>query len=115
MDFNVTYPVLYKNLTQKSDNHTYWLKFKVENKSDSSLTLHLYCGSIDFVDIFIVSPDFPTEIIKDGTLRPHRSDLSFEEKMAGTLPLNLSARVGRGVREPEAENPEVRLQRHRNI
>ena len=89
-EFNVTYPIFYKQVNENPGNKAYWLRFFIQNNSDSSLRLNLYCGTLDFIDMFCTSAGRPLTVIRDGTLRPHDNHLSFEEKMAGTLPLTLS-------------------------
>jgi signal transduction histidine kinase len=44
---------------------------------------------VDFVDLYFVSPGYPIEVSESGTLRPHLKDISYEEKMSGTLPFTL--------------------------
>jgi signal transduction histidine kinase len=88
-EFNDSYLSLYKRLTQSSEHAAYWLKFAIHSNSDSTLKFHLYCGSVDFVDLYFVSPGYPVEVVKSGTLRPHLEDISYEEKMSGTLPIKL--------------------------
>lgn len=89
-DFNISYQTLFARINAQPGTYSYWLKFAIHNKSDSALRLNFFCGLIDFIDMYFISPGYPLKVIEDGTLRPNRNDMSPEEKMAGTISLNLS-------------------------
>jgi hypothetical protein len=36
-------------------HHIFWVKFSLKNISDTSLLLHIYCGTLDYTDLYFIS------------------------------------------------------------
>ncbi|MBS1598942.1 MAG: hypothetical protein JST75_12020 [Bacteroidetes bacterium] len=69
-------------------HHAFWAKFGLQNNSDSTLLLHIYCGDLDNIDIYFISGNH-LQLIQGGSLKRAPVNGSFIEKNYGTTTLSV--------------------------
>jgi hypothetical protein len=53
--FKVPFDSFLKRFNKSAGRFVFWLKFALSNLTDRSLQVYLYCGDINFTDIYFVS------------------------------------------------------------
>jgi signal transduction histidine kinase len=77
-------------LFNKTPAHfNFWLKFRLENKSDSAALVYLYYGEVNFTDLYFISGAQIIQHAQGGNLRNPSSDHSFIRKISPVLPFRL--------------------------
>ena len=82
--FSVPYDSFISILNRAPTRFSYWLKFKLSNLSDSLLKVFLYCGEINFTEVYFVSGRAYEQFERGGDLQNFRSGNSFLPKMTHT-------------------------------
>ena len=90
--FGVPFDLFIKLLNKEPSRHTFWLKFKLANHSDSTAQAFIYCGEINFTEIYFVSGDQSVQFIQGGNLRNFQPGNSFLPKITHTSVLRLQPR-----------------------
>ncbi len=90
INFNVPYSSFSAQLNQNPLKRAFWLKFNLHNNADTSFWLYIYTGTIDYTDVYFISPGHEPEHVQGGYLRSVKSN-SYVEKTSATLPLHLQA------------------------
>lgn len=76
-------------MVNPENSTTYWIKFDLENLSDSVLTLHIYPGYIDYTDLYFISGKNSLLHLARGHLRNQQQEDGLAEQASGTIPLRL--------------------------
>ncbi|MBS1933841.1 MAG: hypothetical protein JST96_07560 [Bacteroidetes bacterium] len=66
--FSIPYQSFFQRINSAPWHKAFWLKFGLENKSDSILKLFIYCGDLNYVDIWSIS-GYTTQLVRGGNLR----------------------------------------------
>jgi signal transduction histidine kinase len=74
------------------NSSTYWIKFDLENVSDSTLHLHIYPGYIDYTDLYFLSGKNSVLHLGRGQLRNQEQEDGLAEEASGTIPMTLLPR-----------------------
>jgi signal transduction histidine kinase len=72
--------------------YTFWVRFQLENHSDSALALSIYCGDLNYTDGWWASPGHPLQQISGGSLRSPIPGSSLIQRTYNILPLLLAPR-----------------------
>ncbi|MDP9040345.1 MAG: hypothetical protein M3N30_00080, partial [Bacteroidota bacterium] len=75
--FTVFYSDFIHHLYKSPAHDTFWLKFELENRSDSSIQIYFFCGDINFTDIYFISAGHSPQYIQGGNLRNFKQEISF--------------------------------------
>jgi signal transduction histidine kinase len=67
----------------------YWIKFQLQNLSDSTLDLHIFPGYSDYTDLYFRSPQHTALHLARGHLRKEDERDALADERAGTVPLVL--------------------------
>ena len=70
----------------------YWIKFSMENLSDSTLDLHLFPGYADYTDLYFQSGENNILHLERGHMRKHDAGDALADEISGTVPLTLQPR-----------------------
>ncbi len=87
--FTVSYDSFLTLLNGSPSKYSYWLKFSLSNLSDSTISAFLYCGEINFTEVYFVSGRLVTASERGGDLRNFYPGNSFLPKMTHTNLLHL--------------------------
>ncbi|HEX4852429.1 MAG TPA: 7TM-DISM domain-containing protein, partial [Puia sp.] len=90
-NFQDSFRIYDDSLNQNPQKHIFWLKFGVKNISDKPLLLHLYCGDLDYIDLFFITDHKIDQKALGGELRRSSASSSFIERTSMTLPLRIRA------------------------
>jgi signal transduction histidine kinase len=91
LPFTGSAAVFFQQLRTNPSTADFWLKFGLQNNSDSSLRVYVYCGELDYIDLYFLEPGRAPRQVSGGDLRV-RHDGSFIERNFSALPLLLSPR-----------------------
>jgi signal transduction histidine kinase len=89
--FSVPYNSFVQLLNQSPAHKTFWLKFSLANQTDSALLVYLYCGEINFTDLYFITHDQPVQRVPGGNLRREQPGGSFIGNISPTLPFRIQA------------------------
>jgi signal transduction histidine kinase len=96
MAFPVSYSFFKNRIRRPSTEDHFWIKFDLTNHSDSSIQIYLYCGDLNYVNLYLLSEGQSVQVVRDGNLRSIRPENSFLKKTSPTIPFFLKAKQ-RGV------------------
>jgi signal transduction histidine kinase len=88
-DFSVSYSTFLARIQDRSTLRRYWLKFDLSNQTNQTLRIYLYCGVVNYTDLYIVSETHAVQHIQGGNLFRFPSDSSFLQQVTQTLCFNL--------------------------
>jgi len=88
--FSISDAAFTNQLNKNPLPYTFWLKFGLQNNSDSALLLYIFCGELDYIDLHFISPNYTEQYVEGGYLRANKKSNSFVEKTSFTLPLRLA-------------------------
>jgi signal transduction histidine kinase len=90
-DFTLTSPQFIQQLNNISNRLDYWMRFSVQNKTDSAVHTYFYPGYFDYTDMYFLSNGKLIKLIPGGMLTKINKQLSYYERTTMSYPLNLSA------------------------
>ena len=90
--FDRPYTSWIRQLLRDPGVYTFWIRFRLENHSDSALALSIYCGDLNYTDGWWVNPGHPLQQVSGGSLRPPISGSSLIQRTYNILPLLLAPR-----------------------
>ena len=88
--FTVPSTVFFKTFNANPQQNYYWLRFSIQNNTDSTLRPIIFCNALNYVTIYFVSPNQPLQKIEGGSLVDRNKNISEEEQMYAVLPLTLA-------------------------
>lgn len=88
--FTIPYDSLLRQLYRDPRHYVFWIKLNLQNHSDSNLDLSVYCGDINFTDLWLVSDGRPMQHVMGGNLRRASAGSSFVQRQSACLPLRLT-------------------------
>ncbi len=88
--FTVAYDSLLRQLYRDPRHYTFWEKMDLQNNSDSALDLSVFCGDINFTDLWLVSSGRLLQHVMGGNLRRAPAGSSFVQRQSACLPLRLA-------------------------
>lgn len=90
LPFNVTYRDLRRELAARPLHRNFWLKGTLVNRSEDTISSYFFCGLMNYVYLYFVSPHRPTQLISTGDLLNAQSkNRPFVQQVAQVLPLTL--------------------------
>jgi signal transduction histidine kinase len=90
--FPISFDSLLGQLNRDPRPFTFWIRFGVQNDTDSALDLSLYCGNLNYVNLYFVTAGQVMQKVKAGDLRRAPSNSSYAQRRTGSLPLHIAAR-----------------------
>jgi signal transduction histidine kinase len=90
--FNVPFDSMMRQLKRNPAPYTFWLKFALQNNSDSVLDLSIYCGNLNYTGLYLISPGRPMQRVRAGDLRRPPVSSSYAQRRSACLPLRIGAR-----------------------
>ena len=79
-------------MTNAHSGNSFWLKFRLSNLSDSLVPVFLYCGEVNFTEVYFVSGNVYTTAGKGGDLQRYQTNNSFLPGMTHTTLIRLQPR-----------------------
>jgi signal transduction histidine kinase len=90
--FTVSFDSLLGQLNKDPKPFTFWIRFGLRNNADSALDLSLYCGNLNYVNLYVVASGQVDQEVKAGDLRRATPNSSYAQRRSGSLPLHIAAR-----------------------
>ncbi len=87
--FSLPYISFVSQLYKSPSSQALWLKFDLASQTDSALKIYLYCGNINYIDLYFVSGTHPVRHIEGGNLHRYSPDSPFLLQLTQTLRLSL--------------------------
>jgi len=87
--FNTPYSSFIRQLSHNPVPYIFWLQVELQSQSDSALDLSVYCGYLNYTDLYFVSPGHSLQKAEGGNLRRHAPGLSYAQRNSSALPLRL--------------------------
>lgn len=87
--FDVPYDLFKSQFNQSPTGRVLWQKFEITNHTDSILQMYLYCGRINYLNLYFVAANRPVQKIQGGYLYPFQQDHPFLEQLTQTSRLQL--------------------------
>jgi signal transduction histidine kinase len=87
--FPLSYDSFTRQLSRNPRPYTFWIRCALSNGSDSALGISIYCGDLNYIDAWWVSPDQPARQISGGTLRPPFTGSSVIDRQYHILPMTI--------------------------
>jgi signal transduction histidine kinase len=87
--FSDSYSSFQNQFNRLPAHAAFWLKFTLENESDSSTPGYLYCGDINFTDLYLISDGQIIDHEQGGDLRNIHSGQSFIRRISPAIPTHL--------------------------
>jgi signal transduction histidine kinase len=84
-EFSLSYPAFLAGIQDRSSTRHFWLKFDLSNQSNLSLRIYLYCGVVNYTDLYILSDTHVVQHTQGGNLFRFPSDSSFLQQATQTL------------------------------
>ena len=88
--FTVPSSVFFEKLNTHPQENYYWLRFSIQNNTDSMLHPFIFCDAINYVTLYLVSPNQQLKKIEGGSLLNRNGNLPEEEQMYAVLPVTLT-------------------------
>lgn len=88
--FTVPAAVFFKKFNTAPQKNYYWAKFAIQNNSDSVLHPFIFCDGINYVTLYLASPNHPVQKIEGGSLRDRNKNLTEEEQMYSSIAVTLA-------------------------
>lgn len=89
--FNLTESAFLDQLDNISNHVDYWIRFSVENKTDSVINTYFYAGDFDYIDLYLISNGHLINHLSGGWLAKINKELSYYERTSLTFPIKLLA------------------------
>jgi signal transduction histidine kinase len=87
--FTTSYPAFVRQLNLDPRPYIFWQKFGLQNRTAATLNLSVYCGFLDYADLYFVSPGRPVQKVSGGYLRRPPAGSSYAQRRSNVLPLRL--------------------------
>ncbi|HET7118363.1 MAG TPA: 7TM diverse intracellular signaling domain-containing protein [Hanamia sp.] len=78
--FTVPPAVFFKKFNTHPQENYYWARFSIKNNTDSVLQPLIYYNAVNYVNLYLVSPNQPVQKIVGGSLRDRNETVPKEEK-----------------------------------
>ncbi len=88
--FNVPNHAFLNEWSSQPQENNYWIKFSLQNNTDSVLHPYLYCGDVDYVNLYLVSNGRLQQKTPGGNLQNLNKNMPEEEQMSSALPVTLA-------------------------
>ena len=88
--FSLSYSSWFRQLAKDPRARIFWLRFGLYNNSGSPLDCRIYCGDLNYADLWYVTPGHSIQQIASGTLRSPLTGSSVVTRQYNTLPLVLA-------------------------
>lgn len=89
--FNTPYTVFTRQLSTGPRPYIFWQRVGLQNRTGAALDLSVYCGFVDYSNLFFVSPGRPVQQVSGGNLRRPPSGSNYAQRRSAVLPLRLEA------------------------
>jgi signal transduction histidine kinase len=86
-NFNIPYSSFTEQFNKNYFSKIFWLQFGIKNNSDTTQTLYLFCGDINYITAYFGSVDNKEQIIQSGSLKGD-NDAAFYN--LSVLPITIS-------------------------
>jgi signal transduction histidine kinase len=90
--FSVSFDSMLRQLYRNPAPFAFWLKFGLQNNSDTTLDLSIYCGNLNYTDLYFVSSGRPIQRVSAGDLRRPPAGSSYGQRRRSCLPLRIGPR-----------------------
>ena len=87
--FSLSYSSWLQQLLNNPKPYTFWIRCGIANRSDSTVSLSVYLGNLDYTDGWWVSPGHPDQRATSGQLRPPLPGSSLIRRQYHILPFTL--------------------------
>jgi len=94
-DFNIGYANFLQRLNKNYFHGIFWMQFGLKNNSDTIQKLFLYCGDINYVDVYVQSPNHVEPIMHGGSLVTKKDNAGFYN--LSVFPLVIEARQSENI------------------
>jgi len=89
--FTLTSSAFIDQLNNINNHVDYWIRFQVENKTDSAINTYFYAGDFDYIDLYLISNRHLVNHLSGGWLAKINKELSYYERISLTFPIKLLA------------------------
>jgi hypothetical protein len=90
--FAVSYDSFISTMNVAHSRNSFWLKFRLSNLSDNVVPVFLYCGEVNFTEVYFVSGNGYSAAVKGGDLQHYQTGNSFLPEMTHTTLISLQPR-----------------------
>ena len=87
--FTLTSSEFRNELNNISNHVSYWIRFSVQNKTDTAIHTYFYTGNFDYIDMYFISNGHLIKNIAGGLLTDINKQLSYYERTSMSFPINL--------------------------
>jgi signal transduction histidine kinase len=87
--YGVTFDSLIRQIYRDPRHNRFQVSFTVQNTTDSPLDLSIYCGDLNYIDLYLRSPGLAVVKVPGGNLRRSPAGSSFIQHQSACLPLVL--------------------------
>jgi len=88
-NFTVPPNIFFKKFNKEPQDNYYWIRFSMQNNTDSVLQPFIYYNAVNYVTLYLVSPNQPVQKIMGGSLRDRNETIPKEEENS-VLPVTLA-------------------------
>lgn len=94
--FTVPADTFFKKFNASPQQNYFWTRFSIQNNTDSVLQPFIYYNAVNYVTLYLVSPNQPVQKIVGGSLRSRNETVPEDVEMRSVLQVTLAPRQ-RGV------------------
>jgi len=86
--FNIPYATIKREIAKQPLHRDFWLKGTIRNQSDDTIHSYFFCGLLNYVYLYFISPHHPTQTVATGDLlNANKKNRPFVQQVAQVLPL----------------------------
>ncbi|HZE83450.1 MAG TPA: 7TM diverse intracellular signaling domain-containing protein, partial [Puia sp.] len=88
--FNTPYADFIHQMDLDPRPYIFWQRFGLQNRTGRALDFSLYCGYLDYADLYFISPGRPVRRVSGGNLRRPPAGSTYAQRRSAVLPLRLA-------------------------
>ncbi|HVU57566.1 MAG TPA: 7TM diverse intracellular signaling domain-containing protein [Puia sp.] len=88
--FHATWSGVTRLIEKDPASYDFWIRFWLKNDSDSSLDVSIFCGNINYTDVWFSSPGHAPVHLSGGSLRSPLPGTTLVQQRYNILPLRLA-------------------------
>jgi signal transduction histidine kinase len=101
-NFNIPYSTFTEQFNKNYFNKIFWVQFGIKNNTDTTQTLYVFCGDINYITAYFESVDNKEQIIQSGSLKGNNdaafynlsvSPITVSPKQSGKIFLKLQQKT----------------------